>query len=187
MDEATLFLTLASVIMSVVDKEVEDSITKASSYWRRDLKEGSFFLLKVWKEKRLEKVSITLLLGWSSGLIGSKAEKTSLNLLSMSTMWPFNRHHCLLESEPRDKSWGGKGQLGLLSKSDLMIWLAGRVWPLSCDLPLSFWRWRQIGIRPVITSILYEGDILNAPRIHMAALLWSLPSEFKGYESGALE
>ena len=140
MDEVTLFLTLTSVIMRAVDKEVENSIAKVSSCWRRDLKEGSFFLLKVWKEKRLEKVSITLLLGWSSGLIGSKAEKTSLNLLSISTMWPFSRHYCLLESKLRDKSWEGKGQLGLLSKSNLMIWLAGRVWPLSCDLPLSFWR-----------------------------------------------
>ena len=62
-NKATLFLTLVSVITRAVDEEVEDSITKASSCWRRDLKEGSFFLLKVWKEKWLEKVSITLLPG----------------------------------------------------------------------------------------------------------------------------
>jgi len=31
MDEATLFLTLASVITRAVDKEVEDSIAKALS------------------------------------------------------------------------------------------------------------------------------------------------------------
>jgi len=40
---------------------------------------------------------------------------------------------------------------------------------------------------PTITSILYEGDVLNAPSIHIAALLWSLSNDFRGYEREALE
>jgi len=39
----------------------------------------------------------------------------------------------------------------------------------------------------VIASMPYEGDVLNAPKIHVAALLWSLPREFRGYDDGALE
>ena len=42
-------------------------------------------------------------------------------------------------------------------------------------------------MRPVIASMPYEGDILNAPRIHKAALLWSLSDVFNGYNNGALE
>ena len=63
MDEATLFLTLVSVITRTLEDEEEDSIAKASSCWRQDLKEGSLLLLKEWKEKQLEKVSVTLLPG----------------------------------------------------------------------------------------------------------------------------
>ena len=187
MDEVTLFLTLASVIMRALEDEEEDSIAKASSCWRQDLKERSLLLLKEWKEKRLEKVSVTLLPGWSSGLSGSNVGKTSLNLLSISTTWLFKRPRCLLESVLRDKICGGEGQFELLSRSDLMMWLAGIVCPLSWDLPLSFWRWRQIEMRLVITSMPYEGDVLNAPRIHKAALLWSLPNVFNRYDNGALE
>jgi len=61
MDEATLFLTLTSVITIALEDEEEDSIAKVSSCWRQDLKEGLLLLLKEWKEKQLEKVSITLL------------------------------------------------------------------------------------------------------------------------------
>jgi len=42
-------------------------------------------------------------------------------------------------------------------------------------------------MRPAITSMLYKGDILNASSIHIAALLWSLSNDFRGYERGALE
>ena len=138
MDKAILFLTLASVVTRALENEEEDSIAKVSSCWRQDLKEGSLLLLKEWKEKQLEKVSITLLPGWSSGLSGSNAGKTSLNLLSISTTWLFKRPHCLLESVLRDKTCGGEEQFELLSRSDLMMWLAGIMCSLSWDLPLSF-------------------------------------------------
>ena len=42
-------------------------------------------------------------------------------------------------------------------------------------------------MRPAIASMPYEGNVLNAPRIHKAALLWSLPNVFNGYDNGALE
>jgi len=42
-------------------------------------------------------------------------------------------------------------------------------------------------MRPMIALMPYEGDILNAPSIHIAALLWSLPNDFRGYKRGALE
>ena len=41
-------------------------------------------------------------------------------------------------------------------------------------------------MRPAITLSLSVGDVLNAPRIQMAALLCIFPSIFKGYERGAL-
>ena len=63
MDEVTLFLTLTLVITRALENEEEDSIAKVSSCWRQDLKEGSLLLLKEWKEKQLEKVSVTLLPG----------------------------------------------------------------------------------------------------------------------------
>ena len=170
MDEATLFLTLTSVIMGALRKEVEKSTARASSCWIWDLKEGSLLLLKEWKENWLENISLILFPGWSSRLIGSKAENTLLNLLSM-LMTLFNRPHCLLVSILRDRSWGGEEWLGLLSNSDLMMWFVGRVCPLSWDLPLSFWRCRRIGIRPAIASMPYKEDVLNAPKIHVAALL----------------
>ena len=166
-----LFLTLASVITRVSDREEEDSIAKASSCWMWDLKEWSLLLLKRWKENWLGKRSTILLPSRNSGLIGSKARKTSLNLLSISTTWFFKRSHCLLVSKLRDSAWGGDGLRGLLSINDLIRWLVGRVCTLNWDLPLSFWRWRWIGMSPAITSIPYKGDILNAPRIHIAALL----------------
>ena len=42
-------------------------------------------------------------------------------------------------------------------------------------------------MRPAITSMLYKGDILNASSIHITALLWSLPNDFRGYEIEALQ
>ncbi len=42
-------------------------------------------------------------------------------------------------------------------------------------------------MRSVIALMLYEKDVLNVSSIHIAALLWSLPNDFRGYERGALE
>jgi len=42
-----------------------------------------------------------------------------------------------------------------------------------------------MGMSPATALILSEGDVLKAPRIHMAAFLYILPRIFKGYERGA--
>jgi len=95
------------------------------------LKEWSLLLLKRWKEKWLEKLSIILLLGWNLGLVESNERKTSLNLLSILTMWPLMRLCCHLVKELSDKEWGRDGLSDLLSINDLRMWLAGRVYALS--------------------------------------------------------
>ena len=73
MDVMTLFLILALVITRAQVKATDDSIAKLSSFWIHSLR---LFLhsLKEWKEKWLEKVSITLLLGDNSEWRGLKEE-----------------------------------------------------------------------------------------------------------------
>ena len=90
-EDATLFLTLASVITRALVIEADDSMVGASNCWRQSLKEQLLLLANRWKEKQLEKLSMILLPGWNSELRGSNKEKTSLNLLSMSTMCPLMR------------------------------------------------------------------------------------------------
>ena len=60
------------------------------------------------------------------------------------------------------------------------IWFDGTEWAQSCDLPLSFLKWRLIGIRPMIASTPDDREVLNAPRIQIAALLCIFPNCFKG-------
>jgi len=43
-----------------------------------------------------------------------------------------------------------------------------------------------MGMRPAIASIPLVGEVLNAPRIQIVALLCIFPNIFKGYERGAL-
>ena len=87
MDVAMLFLILASVVVMAVDSDDNDSITIESSCWRQIL---SFFplLLKL-KEKQLEKMSITLEPGESSGWRGEKEGKTPYDLLLASAKCPL--------------------------------------------------------------------------------------------------
>jgi len=135
----------------------------------------------------LEKLSMILLLGWNSGLIGSNKGKISLNLLSISMMWPSMRSCCHLVKELSERGWG-RGELSeVLSISDLRIWLVGSVCTLSWDLLLSFWRWRWIGISPTITSRPKDGAVLKTLSIHIATHLWSFPNDFRGYNRGVLE
>jgi len=75
---ATLFLMLASVIMSAEEGESEDSRANLSSYWMWDLMFWLVHLLNRWKEKWLEQVSMILLSEKSSRLRRLKDEKTSL-------------------------------------------------------------------------------------------------------------
>jgi len=68
---------------------------------------------------------------------------------------------------------------------DQMIWLEGSEWAWSWDLPLSFWRWRLIGMSPVIASIPNVRDILKVPKIYKVAFLCIFPNIFKEYNNGA--
>ena len=75
-DIAILFLTLALVITRAWVVTPDNLIAKLSSFWIQSLR--LLHLLTGWKEKQLEKMSITLLLGNNSGWRGLKEEKTSL-------------------------------------------------------------------------------------------------------------
>jgi len=78
MEVVTLFLMPVSVIISVLDRVLEDSKTKLLSCWIHDLRFWSLWLLNEWKEKWLAKISIILWPGENSGFRGSKEENTSL-------------------------------------------------------------------------------------------------------------
>ena len=132
-----------------------------------------------------------LLPGQNSGLRGSNEGKTSLNLLSMSMMCPLMRPCWCLVSELSNNEWwwGWEGMLGMLEPlpiNNLRMWLAGREWALNWDLLLSFCRCKWIGISPAIASMPYEGNVLNAPNIQIAVLLWSFPKVFREYDRGTL-
>ena len=68
----------------------------------------------------------------------------------------------------------------LFSIREQMMWFKGREYALSCNLSLSFCKYRLMGISPVIALILSDGNVLNAPNIYKAALLYSFPNVFKG-------
>ena len=188
MDVAILFLTLASMIMRAHEGSLEDSIVILSSCWTHDFILLSFFLLYKLKENQSEKLSITLFPRANAGWRGEKKGKTLLNLLSMSTTWPLTSScWCFVRDLSKDKYRGINGNDDELISSirEWMIWLGGSECVLSWDLPSSFYRWRLMEIRPVIASIPSIGDILNAPNIHRAALLYIFPSIFNEYDRGA--
>ena len=82
--------------------------------------------------------------------------------------------------------------VGFLDKLDgssmkaLMMWLdsseRGQIW----DLLASFCKWSLIGIILAIASMLSVGEVLNASKIQMAALLCILSKIFIWYEREAL-
>ena len=139
MDVATLFLTLASVMTSAWEGLFDEERARLSSWWEQ---EERLFSLKEWKEKWLEKKSITLQPEANSGLRGSKAGKTSLNLLSMLMTGPLIDLCWHFVTNSSDKWCRVLGIFGLNSNKEQRMWLFGRVWTLSCNLPLNFWRWR---------------------------------------------
>ena len=176
MEVVILFLMLASVMTRACKKILEDLIAKLSSCWMHVMKLLSFCLLNKWKEKQLGKMSITLHSGWR----GTKKGNTSLNLLSMSTNRSLTKLHWYLVRNPsKDKYWlNNEHVLDFMRK--WRMWLEGKECAQSCNLPLSFWRWRLIEIRSVIASILNEGKVLKALKIQISALLCILPNIFRG-------
>ena len=84
-DVVILFLTLVSDTISAVKGDSNDSIVILLSSWTWEVILRFTYLLKGWKRKQLENVSIILWPENSSGLIGSNEWKISLKWLSMST------------------------------------------------------------------------------------------------------
>ena len=104
----------------------------------------------------------------------------------MSVIGPRSLDFCLgvrLESPSLCGREGGR-EWPCLSRED-MAWLVGIVEYIRCEHPANLRRWREMGIRPAIPSTPAEGEVLNAPVIHRAARLWSLPNLCKWYLVGA--
>jgi len=68
----------------------------------------------------------------------------------------------------------------------LMMWLSKSEDEWSWDLLTSLWRWNFMGMRLAMASIPSIGEVLNAPNIQMAALLYIFSKIFIGYERRAL-
>ena len=60
-----------------------------------------------------------------------------------------------------------------------MRWLGNSLCTHSYDLLPSFWKCSLMGMSPVMASIPYERNVLKAPRIHIAALLYIFPKAFR--------
>ena len=183
---ATFFLILASVITRVYEEFSEDIITKLFNWWEQDRRLFLLCLLKGWKEKQLDKVLIILLPGENSELRESNEENTLLNLLFISMIGLFIISPWCLVSKSSERWWWFLYMVSLDSSSDWRMWLGERVWALSCDLPLSFWRWRWMGIRLAMVLISNKSNVWKASRIHKATLLCIFSKTFRGYEKGAL-
>ena len=80
-------------------------------------------------------------------------------------------HYCLVK-ELSDKVCYIDGRFSLASMREYRMWFARRECVQSCDLPLSFYKWRLMEINPVIASMPNKGKVLNAPSIHMATLIF---------------
>ena len=88
-DVATLFFMLVLITMRVQDGSLDNTIAKLSSIYVWDMRLLLLHLLKEWKEKWLEKLSIIQEPEENSGLNRLKEENTLLNLLSISIMGPL--------------------------------------------------------------------------------------------------
>ena len=88
-DVATLFFMLVLITMRVQDGSLDNTIAKLSSIYVWDMRLLLLHLLKEWKEKWLEKLSIIQEPEENSGLNRLKEGNTLLNLLSISIMGPL--------------------------------------------------------------------------------------------------
>ena len=143
-------------------------------------------LLEIWKEKQFEKMLMRRQPGVNFLLNRSKKRKTLLNLLSMSTTGPLIFNYHLRVRLFSNSQWEVVLDDELASSRNLKIWLLGKEWALSCDLPLSFWRWSLIGTRSIIASMPKEREVQNMPKIYITALCCILLSSLIGYKSSIL-
>jgi len=81
------------------------------------------------------------------------------NLLLMSTIELLMFNHYLEVNFSSNRQWLLLEFKCLDSNIDLMIWLGSSNCVLSCNLLLSFCKYKWIGIRPATVSILNKGDI----------------------------
>ena len=132
------------------------------------------------------KILIILQPGENSGFKGLKNGNTLLYQLSISTKWPLIHLYCCLIKVLSDKVCCINGKFGLASKREQRMWFNERKCEQSCNLSLSFCKWRLMGIKPAIALMLSEGEVLNAHSIHMATLLCNFPNIFSRYNNGAL-
>jgi len=140
MEVAMLLLMLISMMTSIWEGLLKDSLVILLSWWIRDLRLSLPHLLNKLNKKWLEKLSIILQPRVHSGLRGLKEGKTSLKWLSISTTGPLINSFWCFEREPSDKEWSLDDNNVLGSMRDHSMWLCGREWDLSCNLPLSFWK-----------------------------------------------
>ena len=131
----------------------------------------SFFVWFVeWKEKQLGNILINLFPGENSVLKEIKKEKTPFSLLFMSIIELLVINYCFGVNFSSNRWWKLLVFECFDSNNNLIMWFSGSDWVLSCSLPLSFYKYRWIGIRPVIASIPNEGEVWKAPNIYMVAL-----------------
>ena len=167
-------LMLASVITRVVWGEEELHRTMSSSSWAQVWLEFLSFLLTKLKEKRLEKLSIMWRPGENSGSREEKDGKIPYDLMFESIRWPLVSDLWWMVNDPMLCELVNLNRGGESSKRFFRIWLSGslkgRIW----DLFAIFWRWNLIGMILARASMPSKGEVLNAPKIQMAALLYIL-------------
>ena len=96
---------------------------------------------------------IILWLGENSGFKGSNEGNTLLYQLFISTIWSLIYSCYCLVRELSDKVCCIDSRFGLTFMKEQRMWFAGRECIWSCNLPLSFCKWRSMGINPTIASM----------------------------------
>jgi len=138
MEVAMWFLMLALDTMRVYERSKEDLREILSRRWIWVLKLLLLCLGDKWEKNWLEKMFMSWELEANFLLKELKERKTLLNLLSMLTMGPLIFEHWLGVRESNNSWWEMLVSNCLSSRRDIKMWLYGREWALSCDLPQSF-------------------------------------------------
>ena len=116
---------------------------------------------------------------------GSNEGKTSLNLLSMSTIVPLIFSLWWRVRKSRERGWQRELSAGLNSSREHRMYLRGRVCALNWAQPLNLQKWRLMEKSPAMASTPKEREVRNMPRIQMAALYYMWFSILSEYDNGA--
>ena len=101
--------------------------------------------------------------------------------IAMSTKWSLMSECYQLVRKLRETKLWVRRVIYCDSMRKYIRWLGGNLWAHNCNLLLSFWRWSLMEMSPAIALIPYKGEVLKAPRIHIAALLCIFSRAFKWY------